>query len=195
MSHFHWIGMHVPSPHLNSFPEQLADLTPKQPTSSDPSWNEMSKTKSNLRNINSKMNKFLIDKWAKLPLQSDSPSQRNLFKIQRLPGAAPKFDVAPPQRNSPSGHSNTFGFGQFSSSLASTQSGSPSHRKDADIQFESRHCHSSVLQLKKIQRKLENNHFCLNFIIENKHAVISVGTDLEIANLFCLHSNLFSCHH
>lgn len=42
MSHFHCIGMHVPSPHLNSFPEQLTDLTPKQPISSEPSLQSFS---------------------------------------------------------------------------------------------------------------------------------------------------------
>lgn len=42
MSHFHCTGMQVPSPHLNSFPEQLTDLTPKHPISSEPSLQSFS---------------------------------------------------------------------------------------------------------------------------------------------------------
>lgn len=139
---------------------------------------------------------FTPFKWFNLP------SQRKRFKIQRLPGAAPKLLKLPPHRNSPSGHSIIFVLRQFSSSLASLQSGSPvfyslfvrlnpisdsagtnynivnalrraiirfsdsktiivhyfllyspSHLKDADMQFESRHCHSSLLQLYLVWRK------------------------------------------
>lgn len=68
--------------------------------------------------------------------------------MQRLPKATPPPFEARPQRNSPSGHSTMLAFKQFSSSLASEQSNSPSQRNDALMQFEFVHCHSSLPQLR-----------------------------------------------
>ena len=85
--------MHVPSPHLNSLLEQLADLTPKQPTSSDPSFFKEKKIELNSVNRRKKRTEgFQISKFKQSQIhtwQSLSPSHRKRFRIHRLPGAAP----------------------------------------------------------------------------------------------------------